>query len=78
MKLPAGWKLPSGLAEAKTSCAQGMFVRREKQTGQVLSLEEDYRLSMARVAPKDYDEFARFAGEVDLIQGRDLLVEKHP
>ncbi|MBS1150011.1 MAG: hypothetical protein H6Q89_1709, partial [Myxococcaceae bacterium] len=32
----------------------------------------------ARVPPKDYDEFARFAGEVDLIQGRDLLIEKKP
>ena len=41
-----------------------------------MTLDEDYALSMARVPPKDYDEFARFAGEVDLIQGRDLLVEK--
>ncbi len=78
MKLPLGWSLTTGLPEAKTSCAYGSFVRREKQNGQVLSLEEDYRLSMARVPPKDYDDFARFAGEVDLIQGRDLLVERRP
>ncbi len=44
----------------------------------MLNLEEDYRLSMARVPPKAYEEFAHFAGEVDLIQGRDLLVEKSP
>lgn len=76
MKLPAGWKLSGALAELKSSCPYGSYVRREKQVGQVLTLEEDYQLSMSRVPPKDYLEFARFAGEVDLIQGRDMLVEK--
>ncbi|MBS1153033.1 MAG: hypothetical protein H6Q89_4731, partial [Myxococcaceae bacterium] len=78
MKLPAGWKLSDPLPEVKSGCAYGSYVRREKQAGQTLTLEEDYQLSMARVPPKDYDEFARFAGEVDLIQGRDLLIEKKP
>lgn len=78
VKLPKGWKLSGVLPEVKSSCAYGSYVRREKQSGDVLSLDEDYALAMARVPPKDYDEFARFAGEVDLIQGRDLLVEKKP
>ena len=66
------------LPEVKSSCPYGSYVRREKQVGAELTLEEDYQLTMSRIPPKDYDGFARFAGEVDLIQGRDLLVEKNP
>jgi len=76
LRLPKGWVLRQPLREAKTQSPWGNFVRRESQDGDLLTLEEDYRLEMARVPPKDYDEFAHFAGEVDLIQGRDLLVEK--
>ncbi len=76
MKLPPGWALQQPLKEAKSQSPWGSFVRREHQEGDVLTLEEDYRLQMARVAPKDYDDFAHFAGDIDLIQGRDLLVEK--
>jgi len=76
MKLPAGWVLAGPVAQVKTSCPWGSYVRREKQVGQVLTIEEDYQLSMSRVAPKGYEEFAQFAGEVDLIQGRDMWVQK--
>ncbi len=76
MKLPAGWKLSGALPEVKSSCPYGSYVRREKQVGPSLVLEEDYQLSMSRIPPKDYELFARFAGEVDLVQGRDLLLEK--
>jgi hypothetical protein len=35
-----------------------------------------YRLEMARIAPRDYEAFSRFAGEVDLVQSRDLVLVK--
>lgn len=76
VKLPKGWALSSPLGEVKLAGPAGRFLRREKQTGEVLSIEEDYRLEQARVPPKEYDDFARFAGELDLVQQRDLLIEK--
>ena len=39
-------------------------------------LDEKYRIEMARVPPADYDKFGQFAGEVDLVQGREMLAEK--
>jgi hypothetical protein len=74
--LPKGYALSSPLGEVKLAGPAGHFVRREKQTGDVLQIEEDYRLEQARVSPKQYDDFARFAGELDLLQQRDLLVER--
>jgi hypothetical protein len=44
--------------------------------GGKLSIEEVYRLEMARVAPRDYEAFSRFAGELDLVQSRDLALVK--
>jgi tetratricopeptide (TPR) repeat protein len=78
LKLPAGWSLAGAVPQLTSKCDYGSFVRKESQAGQVLTLEEDYQLSMARVPPKAYEDFARFAGEVDLIQGRDLLIERKP
>jgi len=74
--LPKGYALSSPLGEVKLAGPAGRFVRREKQTGDVLQIEEDYRLEQARVPPKQYEDFARFAGELDLVQQRDLLVER--
>jgi hypothetical protein len=39
-------------------------------------VEEEFRLQQSRVATKNYEAFAQFAGEVDLVQQRDLLFEK--
>jgi tetratricopeptide (TPR) repeat protein len=74
--LPKGWSLASPLGEVELEGPAGRFVRREKQSGEVLHIEEDFRLEQARVAPKRYDDFARFAGELDLLQQRDLLIER--
>ena len=74
--LPAGYSLAAPLAEAKTNGPFGRFVHKEKQQGQVLTVEEESRVAKARVSPEQYEAFAQFAGEVDLIQARDLLVEK--
>lgn len=74
--LPAGYVLSSPLPEVKTDGIFGRFVHREKQVGAVLTIDEEYRIAMARIPPSQYEGFAQFAGEVDLIQARDLLIEK--
>ena len=38
-------------------------------------IEEQYSVPMARIPVNRYDDFTQFAGEVDLIQGRDLVLE---
>jgi len=76
MSLPHGWALKDPLAKAQGISAWGSFVRREHQEGDVLTVEEDYKLQMARVSPKDYEAFGTWAGEVDVTQGRDLIIEK--
>jgi hypothetical protein len=64
------------LPEVKASCPYGQFERHEKLQGRVVSIEESYRIDMARVPPGDYERFGQFAGEVDLVQGREMLAEK--
>ncbi|MFT3840591.1 MAG: hypothetical protein QM723_26620 [Myxococcaceae bacterium] len=76
LTLPHGWVLRDPLKEAKGDSAWGHFVRRETQDGDVLTVDEDYRLDMARIPPKDYEEFGNWCGSVDVTQGRDLIVEK--
>ncbi|MBI3185448.1 MAG: hypothetical protein HYZ28_25185 [Myxococcales bacterium] len=74
LELPAGFKLQDLLPEAKANGRYGRFVRRERVEGEKLLIEEEYRLEMARVPVDQYEDFGRFAGEVDLIQARDLVV----
>jgi hypothetical protein len=64
------------VGEVKLSGPSGEYVRREAQQGAVLKVEEEFRLTQARVPPKEYDAFGQFAGEVDLVQQRDLLFQK--
>ncbi|MHB8873938.1 MAG: tetratricopeptide repeat protein [Myxococcaceae bacterium] len=74
--LPKGYQLKSPLPEVKTDGVFGRFLHKEKQEGAVLTVEEEYRVAMARVPPSQYEGFAQFAGQVDVVQARDLLVEK--
>ncbi|MGQ0504321.1 MAG: hypothetical protein ACT4TC_03305, partial [Myxococcaceae bacterium] len=76
LELPAGYRLVSPVPEVKSSSAFGSFVRHEKQKGSTVLVDESYRVEMGRVWPKQYAAFAQFAGEVDLLQARDLLLEK--
>jgi hypothetical protein len=76
VELPPGFVLSSPLGEAKAGGTYGTFFRRERQEGNYLLIEESYRLNMARISVKNYEDFAQFAGEVDLIQSRDLTIEK--
>lgn len=77
LTLPEGYKLVEPLPEVKSNCPYGSFVHREQANGRVVTIDEHYRIEMARVPPKDYERFGVFAGEVDLVQGRDLLAQKN-
>jgi cellulose synthase operon protein C len=76
LRLPKGHRVRRPLGEQTLESRYGRFVRREAQAGEVLTVEEVYRLDMARIAPTDYADFGQFAGAVDLLQARDLVVEK--
>ena len=76
LKLPAGWALKDPLPEVKLAGPSGTYVRKELQAGGTLVVEEDFRLTQSRVPTKQYEAFGQFAGEVDLVQQRDLLFEK--
>jgi tetratricopeptide (TPR) repeat protein len=74
--LPPGYSLSQPLGEETTRGAYGTFNRKERQEKNQIVIDESYRLEMARIPAAQYDDFTRFAAEVDLLQGRDLIVEK--
>ncbi|MBX7099334.1 MAG: hypothetical protein K1X89_16595, partial [Myxococcaceae bacterium] len=74
LTLPDGTRLSSPIAEAQVPSPFGRFVRKEAQVGQLVTVDETLELPQARIAPASLEAFARFAGEVDLLQGRDVLV----
>jgi len=74
--LPKGWVLTAPLGEVTRSKPWGTFVRKESQVGDTLHIEETFDLAQSRIPPSKYDAFAQFAGDLDLLQGRDLLLEK--
>ncbi len=76
LQLPPGYSLSEPLGEAKTRGQYGNFVRKERQEKSQILIEERYRLDLARIPVDQYDDFTRFAAEVDLIQSRDMVVVK--
>jgi len=76
LRLPPGFSLQEPIAGYQLHTRFGKYDRSEQQEGGVLVVEELYRLEMARIAPKDYEAFSRFAGEVDLVQSRDQALVK--
>lgn len=76
LTLPKGYVLGSPIGEVKRDTKFGRFSRKETQDGSVLTIDESFSVPMQRIAPKAYDDFTQFAGEIDLIQARDLILEK--
>ncbi|MGA9521623.1 MAG: hypothetical protein WBV82_09175, partial [Myxococcaceae bacterium] len=76
LKLPKGYSLNGPIGEVKIADDFGQFVRRERQDGDTLLVEEEFLLDMARIPTAQYEKFGHFAGQVDLLQTRDLLLEK--
>jgi cellulose synthase operon protein C len=73
LTLPEGWRLQDPQAELKVDSRFGRFTRSEQQEGRVLTITEAMRMPRNRILPNGYDVFAQFAGDVDLIQTRDLV-----
>ncbi|MFZ5467812.1 MAG: hypothetical protein ACOZIN_00125 [Myxococcota bacterium] len=74
LTLPPGFTVAEVVPELASTSPFGSFLRKEKWSKNQLLIEEEYRLQMARIRPEQYEAFAAFAGEVDLIQARDLVV----
>jgi hypothetical protein len=77
LTLPRGWRLKDPLGEVKLEGPSGRYLRSERQAGEVLTVTEDFRLSQSRLAPRDYEAFGQFAGQVDLLQQREVFFEKN-
>jgi hypothetical protein len=73
VSLPLGYALVGAVPEVRLERAAGHFTRTERQVGAVLTITEDFGLAQARIEPEAYEAFAQFAGEVDLVQQRDVL-----
>jgi hypothetical protein len=75
LKLPPGWHIDDPLKNGKLESPFGLFTRDEREAD-VFKVEERYRLDMARIPVNQYEAFAGFAGQVDLLQTRDLVAVK--
>ncbi|RKH12713.1 DUF3858 domain-containing protein [Corallococcus sp. CA047B] len=76
LTMPQGWKLSDPQAGLKVDSEFGHFTRAEKQDGRTLSIAESILLPRARIAPNQYEKFSAFAGDVDLLQVRELFLVK--
>jgi len=76
LTMPQGFRLADAQAQLKSESPFGRLQRTEKQEGRTLTVEETLRVERARIPVKKYEDFAHFAGEVDLIQSRDLVLAK--
>jgi len=76
LKLPRGWTLARPEPKLEVASPFGRLERRERLEGDTLVIEESLRVNMARVSPTEYEAFGGFAGQVDLVQGRELDLQK--
>ncbi|WP_164007843.1 DUF3858 domain-containing protein [Pyxidicoccus trucidator] len=76
LEMPKGWRLADPQASLNVETVFGRFTRAEKQEGGTLTINESLRLPRNRVAPKQYEQFSGFTGDVDLIQTRELVLVK--
>ena len=77
LSLPPGHVLEQPLRSVTRDNAFGHFDRSEVQVGSTVRIREHYRLNPGRIPTAQYEAFAQFAGEVDLVQSRDLVVSVH-
>ncbi|HYV48730.1 MAG TPA: tetratricopeptide repeat protein [Myxococcaceae bacterium] len=75
VQLPSGFTLREPVIGYQLHTRFGAYDRNEQvDAGGKATIDELYRLEMARIAPRDYEAFSRFAGEVDLVQVRDVVL----
>jgi hypothetical protein len=75
LSLPEGAALVEPLSGVSFDGPLGHFERSERQEGRTVTLVEVLRLRQGRVQPAEYETFATFVGQVDLVQARELLVK---
>ena len=66
LRLPPGWHVDDPLKDGKLESKFGLFTRDEHEA-ETFRVEERYRLDMARIPVNQYEAFAGFAGQVDLL-----------
>ncbi|MCY1044224.1 DUF3858 domain-containing protein [Corallococcus sp. bb12-1] len=76
LTVPQGWKLSDPQADLKVDSEFGRYTRAEKQDGRTFSIAESLLLPRARITPAQYEKFSAFAGDVDLLQVRELFLVK--
>jgi len=76
LTVPPGMQFSGIEPELKAQSPYGTFSHRETQVDGKLRINEIYGLDAARIPPREYEGFAAFAGEVDLIQQRELVLHK--
>ena len=76
LRMPAGYQLTELQARREADSPFGRLVRTEKQEGALLTLDETLRVERGRIPAQRYEDFARFAGQVDLLQARELLLAR--
>ncbi|WP_338870179.1 tetratricopeptide repeat protein [Myxococcus stipitatus] len=76
LTLPSGWRLPDPQPPLEVKNRFGQFTRTEKQEGGSLTITESLRVPRARIAPRQYEQFSGFTGDVDLIQTREMFLVK--
>jgi tetratricopeptide (TPR) repeat protein len=76
LTLPPGWRLKAPLGEVTLQGPSGRYLRTERQEGDAVTVTESFRLDQSRIAPSEYDAFGQFAGEVDLLQQREVFFER--
>lgn len=75
LQLPEGYALRGEAMVTDEKTKFGNYRRVEKVDGRTLTIDEELSIPMSRVPPPEYESFGGFAGEVDLIQTRDLVLE---
>jgi predicted Zn-dependent protease len=78
LKLPEGYQVSSPVPRIETHSPYGHFLRHEGVSPGTVNVDETYRLDLARIPVKQYEDFSQFAGEIDLIQARDLILQQTP
>jgi hypothetical protein len=75
LTLPKGMEVENPMGAPVTVKGDyGHYRRSETMKGNVLEVDESYALSMNRIPVKHYDAFAQFAGQVDLVQSREVVL----
>jgi hypothetical protein len=76
LTMPQGYRLADPQAQLNAESPFGRLRRTEKQEGRTLTVDETLRVERGRIPAQKYEDFAHFAGQVDLIQSRDLVLTK--